>query len=108
MPGHKHMARKVIWATTTPVNEAWHHAQKPFDRFEADVMAYNAAASEIASQLGVPIDDLYGIVTAAGRDRLLLPDGVHFTQDGYRLLGKAVADAIRHHLSRAEGVSAYN
>jgi lysophospholipase L1-like esterase len=34
----------------------------------------------------------------AGRDRLLLDDGVHFTPKGYELLGKAVAKAIRTQL----------
>ena len=38
----------VVWALTTPVNQEWHHKNKGFDRFEADVAAYNAAAAEIA------------------------------------------------------------
>jgi hypothetical protein len=40
---------KVIWATTTPVNEVWHHQEKSFDRFEADVDAYNATRMPSAS-----------------------------------------------------------
>ena len=31
---------------------------------------------------------------AAGSGRLLLPDGVHFTEEGYRALGRAVGDAL--------------
>jgi lysophospholipase L1-like esterase len=90
---------RVIWAATTPVNEEWHHKNKPFDRFEADVAAYNKAANAIAKDLGVPVDDLFAVVRKAGRDKLLLPDGVHFKPEGYELLGKAVAALIRRHLA---------
>ncbi len=88
----------LIWATTTPVNERWHHDNKPFDRFEADVQAYNLAAGRIAQEQGLPIDDLNAVVTAAGRDRLLLPDGVHYNSAGYALLGDAVVRAIQPYL----------
>lgn len=89
---------QLIWASTTPVNEAWHHRNKPFDRFEADVLAYNALASKIVSGYGVPVNDLYRVMVDAGRDQHLIPDGVHFSQAGYALLGRAVADAIRVYL----------
>jgi lysophospholipase L1-like esterase len=89
---------QVIWATTTPVNHAWHHANKDFDRFEADVRAYNEVAVEVARSLGASLNDLYSLVMAAGRDALLLPDGVHFKPIGYELLGKTAAQAIRTYL----------
>jgi lysophospholipase L1-like esterase len=89
---------QVIWATTTPVNEAWHHARKPFDRFEADVRVYNAVAVRVAGELGVPINDLFTLVMEAGRDQYLVPDGVHFTDAGYRRLGQAVAAKITRYL----------
>jgi lysophospholipase L1-like esterase len=85
----------LIWATTTPVNERWHHENKAFDRFEADVRAYNQRASEIARRFGIQVNDLYGLVMDAGRDAYLAQDGVHFTPEGYALLGQAVADVIR-------------
>ncbi len=85
----------IIWATTTPVNQAWHHANKEFDRFEVDVVAYNETAGAIACELGIAIDDLYAVVTRAGRDDLLLPDGVHYQPAGYELLGQSVAQAIQ-------------
>lgn len=88
----------VIWAHTTPVNQAWHHERKDFDRFEADVTAYNTEAAAICERLGIEVNDLYAVVTAAGRDDLLGPDGVHFGAEGYRLLGEAVAKAIRERL----------
>jgi isoamyl acetate esterase len=95
---HGPMACQVIWATTTPVNEAWHHARKPFDRFEDDVRDYNAVAVGVAQDLGVPVNDLFALVMGSGRDKYLVPDGVHLTGTGYRLLGQAVADVIGWYL----------
>ena len=89
----------VVWAATTPVDETWHHQNKGFDRLEADVEAYNAAARAVAEDLGVPIDDLFAVVQREGKTRLLTQDGVHFTTEGSQLLGRAVAECIWEHLS---------
>ena len=89
----------VVWATTTPVDESWHHQNKGFDRLEADVDAYNAAARAVAEALGVPIDDLFAVVERGGKARLLTQDGVHFTAEGSQLLGRAVAKCAWKHLS---------
>jgi len=85
----------VVWATSTPVNERWHLAKKEFPRYEADVEAYNAAGSAAARGLGIPVNDLYGVVMQSGRDRVLSPDGVHITEAGYRTLAEAVVRMIR-------------
>ena len=89
----------VVWATTTPVEETWHHQNKGFDRLEADVEAYNAAARAVAVDLGVPIDDLFAVVEREGKARLLTQDGVHFTEEGSQLLGRTVAECVWGHLS---------
>jgi lysophospholipase L1-like esterase len=89
----------VIWATTTPVNSTWHHAVKDFDRFEDDVSTYNDAALKVTRGLCVPVNDLYTAVMIAGRDQLLLPDGVHFTPEGYILLGNQVTGKLIGYLS---------
>ncbi|MCY3668686.1 MAG: SGNH/GDSL hydrolase family protein [Gemmatimonadetes bacterium] len=89
----------VVWATTTPVDENWHHQNKGFDRLEADVEAYNAAASAVAVDLGVPIDDLFAVVEREGKARLLIQDGVHFTEEGSQLLGRVVAECVWGHLA---------
>jgi lysophospholipase L1-like esterase len=89
----------VVWATITPVNEVWHRRAKDFDRFEGDVRAYNAAALEAVTARGVALDDLYTLVSGADRDGYLSDDGVHFTDEGYTFLGRAVAGAIRRSLS---------
>lgn len=89
----------VVWATTTPVDENWHHQNKGFDRLEADVEAYNAAARAVAEDIGVPIDDLFAVVEREGKARLLTQDGVHFTEEGSQLLGRAVVECVWGHLS---------
>ena len=89
----------VVWTTTTPVDENWHHQNKGFDRLEADVEAYNAAARAVAVDLGVPIDDLFAVVEREGKARLLTQDGVHFTEEGSQLLGRVVAECVWGHLS---------
>jgi lysophospholipase L1-like esterase len=86
---------RLIFATTTPVNQERHHRLKGFDRCEADVAAYNAAALKVAAEAGVTVDNLFDVVEQAGRDELLGEDGVHFTPDGYRILGAAVSRSLR-------------
>ncbi|MGF1450204.1 MAG: SGNH/GDSL hydrolase family protein [Opitutales bacterium] len=95
-------AIQIVWAQTTPVNEAWHHQTKDFDRREADVDAYNRCAQAIAAQKGIQINDLHRVIQDAGRDRLLRDDGVHFTPEGSELLGQAVAEAIQKAVSKSD------
>jgi isoamyl acetate esterase len=94
----KAKASRVIWATITPVNGERHHATKGFDRWEADVRAYNAVASRVAKEAGVEINDLNALVESRGKDDMLKFDGVHFTDEASRVLGEAVAAVIRRAL----------
>lgn len=90
---------RIIWATTTPVDIAHnmqHHAATGHPgRTEGDVERYNAAALEITTQLGIPVNDLHALVLREGKANMLCPDGVHMTDAGYTLLGHAVAEKIR-------------
>jgi lysophospholipase L1-like esterase len=85
----------LIWAATTPVAGDRDADDGAYDRVHQDVADYNAAAAEVALAHGVRINDLFTVVDRAGRDRLLQADGVHFTDEGYEMLGRAVADAVR-------------
>ena len=96
----------VVWALTTPVNQEWHHRNKPFDRFEKDVVTYNAVASEISTGLGIAVNDLYSVVVSAGVDNILLADGFHFSSEGYALLGESVANCVRKFAGIADQVDA--
>ena len=89
----------VVWASTTPVNEQSHHRLRGVvNRLEADVARYNDAATRVIRELGIPFNDLCGVVERTGRDKLLQIDGVHFTPDGYDLLSKKVVEAIKPYL----------
>lgn len=88
-----------VWATTTPVIDAWHAAHKAFDRRDTDVIAYNAAALRAAQAQGAAICDLNAVVTRGGPASLLRPDGVHFLPAGSALLGAAVAACVTARLS---------
>ncbi len=87
---------RLVFALTTPVNEAWHRSNKAFDRREPDVEHYNAIARQVMSEHGIPINDLHRVIADAGPDRCLKPDGVHMNADGNRLLADAVVAAIEN------------
>lgn len=93
--------RVVIWATTTPVDEALHCANKMSRRRKTDVSAYNASAVAAALKAGAKINDLHQVVETHGAQSLWQADGVHFNERGYRLLGGAVAREIRRYLPRS-------
>lgn len=94
----KHTRARIIWATTTPVDQvradhAYAKTGSP-GRNAADVPLYNSAAVEIAGRLDVEINDLYQAVLEGGPDRLLGEDGVHFTPAGSEYLGILVAKIL--------------
>jgi lysophospholipase L1-like esterase len=80
---------RLIWATTTPVPDA--EVNPP--RRNSDVIAYNAAAARIMTDAGIPIDDLYTVVSPR-LPELQLPANVHYTLPGYGMLGRQVAESV--------------
>jgi lysophospholipase L1-like esterase len=86
---------KVVFATTTPIIDSRHAQRRAgFDRFEADVQKYNAAAVSVMKHAGVAINDLHKLIEDGGKERLLGGDGTHYTQEGYEMLASAVTDSI--------------
>jgi len=86
---------KIIFATSTPILDNLHAQRKAgFDRLEADVQKYNTAAVAIMKQAGVPIDDLHKRVEEGGKEKLIGPDGTHYTPAGYEMLAEAVTNSI--------------
>ena len=69
-----------------------------FDRTDADVRRYNAAAASVMREAGVPVHDLYWLVEQAGPGTMLGPDGTHFTPEGSDRLAEAVADCVARQL----------
>jgi acyl-CoA thioesterase-1 len=84
----KKTGAKLIWCSTTPVPES---SNPP--RHNQDVLAYNAAAKKVADEHGLVSDDLYGFALPQ-LDKIQLPNNVHFTPDGSRVLAKQVAESI--------------
>ncbi len=85
---------RLIWARTTPVIDERHQAVKSFGRMNEDVVAYNEIADAVMAERGVESIDLYGVVMDNDAEALLAPDGVHFTPEGYQVLGQAIADYL--------------
>ena len=62
----------LVFADTTPILDE-RHAQRraDFDRTEADVRRYNAAAHRVMRELGVPVHDLHWVVEQGGPETML-------------------------------------
>lgn len=68
--------RRLVWITTTPLDEQRHNSRADFHRFERDLAAYHVAALEIMHDHAVPVIDLHAFTTALGGP--LYRDHVHF------------------------------
>lgn len=79
----------LIFATTTPVPEV-----NSARRIPATVPEYNQAAIDLLKQQGVLINDLYATMLPH-QESMQLNNNVHFTKEGYSLLGTQVAQSIR-------------
>lgn len=85
---------KIVFATTTPVNEAGYRKPERFLRLNAEIEAYNAAAREVLAPLGEAFDDLYAVMAGASPDDH--SDQTHWnTPSGTRRIGDAVVRCIR-------------
>ncbi len=88
----------VTWAHTTPIFHERRDKLNSFGRKETDVLEYNAAAVEIADRYDVPVVDLHRVTIENGMERYMARNGLHFTPEGYELLGQAVANVIKREL----------
>jgi hypothetical protein len=78
---------KLIFATTTPVPSGAN------GRVQGDEVRYNTAATEVMREMGVETDDLWSVVNPS-LTTLQQPHNVHFTAEGYRVLGVEAASRI--------------
>ena len=86
---------KLVWATTTPVPEGELNPPRNFH----DAPRYNAIAARVMADEGVQTDDLYSLVLPQ-EAAIRPPRDVHFTDQGYEVLARQVADFIRRSLPR--------
>mgnify|MGYP001040318360 FL=1 len=92
-------AAKLVWGRTTPVVDGQPAASKDFDRYNADIDAYNRVADLVMAARGVAVDDLHAAVRAAGLATCLTEDGVHMTVEGNHVLARQAAALLRTSLS---------
>ncbi|MDE1463098.1 hypothetical protein ORQ98_14110 [Spartinivicinus sp. A2-2] len=90
---------KVIWATSTPVDEIIHNTAKASRRYEADLQQYNQASIEIARTYNFIVNDMYGKMISTDLARSLLDDGIHFNTEANRVVGKFIGNSIESVLS---------
>ena len=84
---------RVIWASMTPV-----HPERPFraDQWSwrnAEIDAYNAAATALMTAEGVPIDDLHSLVWA-DYGQYLSEDQLHLSAAGQLACAQAVVRTL--------------
>ena len=92
----------VTWAHTTPIFHERRDKLNTYGRLETDVLEYNAAASEVAGRYGVRVVDLHRLTHESGMERYMARNGLHFTPEGYVMLGQAVAQSIREELKASQ------
>lgn len=89
----KKTGAKIVWASSTPIPPD----TKDGPQAAAAILEKNAAAQELMTKLGVAVNDLGGFITPH-LARVQNPKDVHFTNDGYNLLGGQVAASLLQQL----------
>ena len=102
---------RLIWATISPGNRYLDEqkalnslintdatAPKVYlcdtmEKWNADVMRYNAAATVMMKEEGIRVNDLCGLLMQ-DLDRYISEDGIHPSAEGYELLARQVASEI--------------
>jgi lysophospholipase L1-like esterase len=97
LTGLRGLTSRIIFATSTPV-----HPNRPtgpdceWSWDNTDIERYNAAASDLMQQQGIPVNDMHAVVLAK-RDTLLDPDMLHLTHAGRHACSDAVIAALDRH-----------
>ena len=81
------VGEQLVWASTMSMLPR----RQPKRRLE-DIRAYNRVAEGVMALHHVPVHDLFGLTSE--RPDLFGDDGIHFTDEGYRVLGKAIGSEI--------------
>lgn len=108
----KSYTNKVIFANCIPGNSALDDSYSTFnplintdpgymqvhltvgtEEWNADIARYNAAAEAEMAKMGIPVNDLHSVIMA-DPEKYISGDGIHPTEEGYRLLAKQVAEKI--------------
>lgn len=82
-------AKKIIFATTTPVTD-----QNPYNH-NVTIRQFNAAIVPVLTDMGVIINDLYSVCAADIDKYIRKDDNIHLTDAGIDVCAAQVADVIR-------------
>lgn len=85
---------ELVFATTSVVNPAGVVGVNP--RTNKEIVRYNEIAVAVAKEMGVQINDVYGVTVQYGEE--MFADYCHLTVDGSEQLGKVIAAFIRDQL----------
>ncbi len=91
----KKTGAKLVWASTTPVPPDTKDGPKAAEQ----IVEKNRIAAEVMAKEGVAVDDLFTFIMPH-LAQVQNPKDVHFTGEGYELLGKQVAAAIEQALAK--------
>lgn len=92
--------RELFWCLNTPVHEERHKVVpgtsrlRGIVRYNDDIDRYNAVSRSVAREAGAEIVDLNGPLWDMGVGRGLLPDGLHLSGQGAKVLGSVVAGRV--------------
>jgi lysophospholipase L1-like esterase len=81
--------KNAIWASTTPIPPV------TVNRKIGDEVKYNEVANDVMSSKNIPINDLYDIIFQTNYAYHQALNNVHFTDEGYKLLGEHVVKYIK-------------
>ena len=92
----KRTGAKIIFATSTPVSDKKETLPGPMPpaHKNTDIQSYNNAVLEAFKDEDIVINDLFTAMYE-NKEKYLSDDMIHPNDDGVKLLGQAVADAIK-------------
>jgi len=90
---------KLLWASTTPVPSKRKGAKLDKKR-NGTVLARNKAAGQVMEEMGIPINDIYGLMVGDLEQLTASKGNVHYGEKGKAMQAQAVADAVTAQLGK--------
>jgi lysophospholipase L1-like esterase len=87
----EHRKRNIPMLLATSSTLSWRH-ERAFERLQK----YNDVVRKLAKEFGYPLAEVYETMLVSPREVNLWEDGAHLNFEGYRLLTRAMLDALGH------------
>lgn len=98
---------KMVFATSTPMNEALFLTPKFAIRYNKDIERYNEAALEVVSKYGCVINDLYSLMQAQP-DEYHSDSAHYYTRQGAEIIARQVCSVLDQVLELQAGEINYD